>query len=273
MQRLGAAMVEVMVEEFSPHEVLARLSDPIWFQAFGSVLGFDWHSSGLTTVVGAALKEGVKDRQADLGLFFAGGKGRASRRKQLDCNEAIDQHGLSLSAADLQFASRMSAKVDNAALQDGFQLYHHLFVFTTDGMWAVIQQGMNDATRYARRYHWLSKGLDDFVVEPHAAVCGEPVADVLNMTAGEAGPARDASTGLIEDPREVLRILNEMRDGKHVKQLTLPRAHPVPHASRLDKTLHRLYERQPADYAELLSNEGVGPATVRALAMVAEVIY
>lgn len=273
MQRLGAAMVEVIVEEFSPEEVLVRLSDPVWFQAFGCVLGFDWHSSGLTTVVSGALKEGLKDRQADLGLFFAGGKGKASRRTPQEIVAAVDQHGLSVSAEDLQFASRMAAKVDNAALQDGFQLYHHLFVFTADGTWAVIQQGMNDETGYARRYHWLSKGLDDFVVEPHAAVCGERATNVLNMTADEAGPARNASTALIDDPHEVLRVLNEMREGKYVKQLTLPRAHPVPQASRLDKVLHRLYERRPADYAQLLGSEGVGPATVRALAMVAEVIY
>src|SRR5690606_21232086 len=153
MKQLGTIMVEVIAIEYGPAEVLRRLSDPIWFQALGSVLGFDWHSSGLTTVLCGALKEGLRDKQGELGLFIAGGKGRASRKTPEEIMQAGHMYGLSNDLADLQRTSRMVAKVDSAAVQDGYQLYHHVFAFNRDGNWAVIQQGMNEVSRYARRYH------------------------------------------------------------------------------------------------------------------------
>src|SRR5213592_4024769 len=186
MVQLSREIVSYLVSEFGARDVLRRLSDPFWFQAFGCVLGFDWHSSGVTTTVCGAVKEGIKDIDRDLGFFAGGGKGRTSRRTPGEIVQTCDLIGRD--PRPLVYASRTSAKVDSAAVQDGYQLYHHVFFFTSAGDWCVVQQGMSDATRTARRYHWLSEHVASFVDEPHEAVCCDARADTLNLVAHESDP-------------------------------------------------------------------------------------
>src|SRR5262252_6118062 len=203
MVRPGREIVRLIVEDHGPEEILKRISDPVWFQALGCVLGFDWHSSGLTTTVCGALKEGLRD-VSGTGLVIAGGKGRASRRTPQEIEAACWRSGRN--AAPLVLASRLSAKVDSAAVQDGFQVYHHTFVFAEDGTWAVIQQGMCEASGMARRYHWLRPARFDR--DPHAAVSGTVDAsrEVLNLVAAEAEGNRDVSAALArEEPNVVVR--------------------------------------------------------------------
>lgn len=275
MVKLSSAIVEAVVEEYGPGEVLKRLSDPFWFQALGCVVGFDWHSSGLTTVLCGALKEGLRPKQHALGLYLAGGKAMASRKTPGEIEEYTDRYGLNVNVGSLQYASRMSAKVDSAALQDGFQIYHHVFAFTADGSWAVVQQGMNPDSGWARRYHWLGGEMESFIREPHAAVCGQPVGEILNMVAGESAAARDASLYLAGRPAEVVSALKKLSGltPDRLRVLSLPAAHPVPQARRIEKTLARLCDVKPSSYEGLLAVEGVGPATVRAFALVSEVVY
>src|SRR5438552_13519125 len=188
MVEMAGAIGALIVRESGPEEMLRRLSDPFWFQAFGCVLGFDWHSSGVTTTVCGAVKEGLRGVDRELGLFAAGGKGATSRRTPAQIAEICEATGGD--GASLVYASRMAAKVDSAAVQDGYQLYHHAFFFTTAGDWCVVQQGMSDATRMARRYHWLSEPVESFVDEPHAAVCCDARTDTLNIVAHENDPVR-----------------------------------------------------------------------------------
>jgi hypothetical protein len=270
MVRLSREVVGHLVEEQGPAEVLRRLSDPFWFQAFGCLLGFDWHSSGVTTTVCGAVKEGLRGRERDLGLFAAGGKGGTSRHTPREVTEAGD--ALGIDPAPLVRASRMAAKVDSAAVQDGFQLYHHAFFFTAQGSWCVVQQGMNDATSMARRYHWLSDQVQSFVVEPHAAVCCDLRRPALNLVARESEGVRVAAAELSgRPPQEVISAL------RTVPTLELPRHHDVQKADidprYLEKILLRTYDRAPADFEALLGIEGVGAKTVRALALAAELIY
>ncbi|MGH6898401.1 MAG: DUF763 domain-containing protein [Geminicoccaceae bacterium] len=270
MVRLARAILAHLVAEHGPEEVLRRLSDPFWFQALGCVLGFDWHSSGVTTTVCGALKEAVRGREADFGLYVAGGKGGTSRKTPGEITAVCD--ALSLEPEPLVSASRLAAKVDSTAVQDGHQLYHHTFVFTPGGSWCVVQQGMSDLTRTARRYHWLSEGLASFVDEPHAAVCCDVRGAGLNMAASESAPARDAVTELAAQlPHELLSLF------ERVPSLFMPRRHPVALADvdpgRLHKVLLRTYERPPEDFAALLGTPGLGPKSLRALALTAEVIY
>ncbi|WP_338824553.1 hypothetical protein MHOCP_01480 [Moorella humiferrea] len=274
MRRLGPAILEIVVREYGAREVLRRLSDPFWFQAFGCVLGFDWHSSGLTTTLCGALKEGLRGRERDLGFVIAGGKGRVSRQTPTEITAAADRLALTaLKPAELVYASRMAAKVDNTALQDGYQLYHHVFIFTFDGQWAVVQQGMNERTRLARRYHWLGEGVADFACEPHAAVCCDARGEVLNMVAGEGGESRRVVTELSrERPHKFMAEFNKILE-KGLPNLPLPWRHDIPRASYLNKALLKVYAAQPRDFTDLLGVEGVGPKTIRALAMVAEVAY
>jgi hypothetical protein len=275
MVKLSSAIIEAVVEDYGHGEVLKRLSDPFWFQALGCVVGFDWHSSGLTTVLCGALKEGLRPKQHELGLYLAGGKAMASRKTPVEIEEYAERFALPVNVESLQYASRMSAKVDSAAVQDGFQIYHHVFAFTADGSWAVVQQGMDKDSGWARRYHWLGGELDTFIREPHAAVCGQPVGEILNMVAGESAGARDASLYLAGRPTEVVSVLKKLADlpADRLRVLSLPAAHPVPQAGRIEKILARLYDIQPSSYEGLLAVEGVGPATVRAFALVAEVVY
>ncbi len=270
MVRLAREISLAIVADQGPAELMRRLSDPIWFQAFGCALGFDWHSSGLTTTVCGALKEAVKDIHADVGLVVAGGKGRASRRTPEEIRQACERLGLD--ADTLTRASKLSAKVDSAAVQDGFQLYHHVFLFTADGAWGVVQQGMNDRSRMARRYHWLTPPRFDR--DPHAAVAGSRTDEepALNLVAAEGEANRTTSVALArQGPGEVLRELTTMR------QISLPRHHQVRlsdlHPERLERVLLSAYEAQPGDYTALLSVPGLGAKGLRALSLVAELTY
>ena len=270
MTQLAREITLVVVEEFGPQEMLRKLSDPFWFQAFGCVLGFDWHSSGVTTTVCGALKEGLRDVGGDAGIFVAGGKGRTSRKTPEELLALGDRLGLD--PAPLIYSSRMAAKVDSAALQDGYQLYHHTFVLTADGAWCVIQQGMNTDTRWARRYHWLSSTVSDFVCEPHEAVCCDERGEVLNLVAGESEETRRVSALLAAaGPAKVVSDLERLQT------LTLPHRHHVllddVNPARLSKILLKTYEEQPQDFEALLGMEGVGAKTVRALALVSELVY
>ncbi|MFN2637750.1 MAG: DUF763 domain-containing protein [Gemmatimonadaceae bacterium] len=272
MTQLAPAIAEVIVLEHGRSEFLKRISDPNWFQAFGCVLGFDWHSSGVTTTVCGALKEGLAPRSRELGLFVAGGKGKASRRTPMELTSYGEQLGLD--GPRLAYNSRMAAKVDSAAVQDGFGLYHHSFFLTSDGEWAVVQQGMRDHDGTARRYHWLGSQVKDFVNEPHAAIASAaPAQLVLNMVAGESSQARSVSTEFArQEPgvvgKEIARVIT----------LALPTRHWVDierdiNPGHLRKVLLTTYETAPRNYEELLAVPGVGPKAVRALALVADVVY
>jgi len=272
MKILGRQIILIMVEEFGPEEVLRRLSDPFWFQAFGCVLGFDWHSSGLTTTLCGALKEGLKDIGKEIGIFVCGGKGAVSRKTPKEIEDLADKRLIKVSPEGLVYASRMSAKVDSCALQDGYQLYHHTFILTCDGKWAVIQQGMNLEKGWARRYHWLSEELNDFVCEPHKAICCDQRGKVLNMVAEESKSAREMSAILAKEKPD--KVIEEF---KIVKEMKLPSEHPVNykdiHPENLKKILLKTYAEKPKDFEELLSMEGVGPKIIRALALISELIY
>ena len=270
MQALAREIVVYLVGEFGPDDVLRRLSDPFWFQAFGCVLGFDWHSSGVTTTVCGALKEGLKGLETDTGLYVAGGKGGRSRKTPAEI-EAFCGH-ISLDAAPLVYASRMSAKVDSAGVQDGFQIYQHCFIFTGAGKWTVIQQGMNEETRYARRYHWHSDGVSDFVCEPHAAVCCDQRVEPLNMVARESEGARQASAEAANQHPEQLA-----REFERVATLAMPRRHQMLardlDSKRVRSIMLKAYEASPTNFEQLLGLPGVGPKTIRALSLVAELVY
>jgi hypothetical protein len=270
MVRLSRELLGHLVEEHGPDEVLRRLSDPFWFQALGCVLGFDWHSSGVTTTVTGALKEAMRGRERDFGLLAAGGKGAVSRRTPAEVTSACDK--LSRDPAPLVHASRTTAKVDSAAVQDGYQLYHHAFFFTPAGGWCVVQQGMSDATRTARRYHWLSESVASFVNEPHAAVCCDARSTVLNLVAGESAAVRTASAELARrPPAETIAALDRL------PELVMPHHHDVRGADidrrYLQKVLLRTYERAPEDFETLLGVPGVGAKTLRALALASELVY
>lgn len=276
MRPLAGAITEAIVTEYGQEEYLRRLSDPFWFQAFGSVLGFDWHSSGLTTTVCGALKEGV-DREVT-GISVCGGKGASSRKTPRE----IESSGLpSKRIQELVQASRLSAKVDNTCVQDGYQLYHHLFVFTEKGKWAVIQQGMNETSRYARRYHWLSETLGSFVNEPQQAVCcDERREKALNMVAEGSREARKVSLDLIKDgPERIFRqfrgpLWRFFRKEAKPRVLNMPETHLILNMHKRNlKTLKEAYEVQPENYQELLSVRGFGPKCVRALSLISQVIY
>lgn len=270
MKRLSREVVLFIVDTYGSGEVLRRLSDPFWFQAFGCVLGFDWHSSGVTTTVCGALKEGLRGLDREIGLYVAGGKGGASRKTPREIAEICDR--LALDGAPLIYASRMSAKVDSAAVQDGYQLYHHAFFFTNEGSWAVVQQGMNENTRYARRYHWLGEGMKDFVCEPHWAVCCDQKGQTLNLVAHESEETRRVITVLTREKPDVL-----LAEGRKGNELFLPAAHTLPmetmRLERLEKVFAEIHDRAPEDFEALLGIQGVGPKTVRALSLLSELIY
>ena len=224
MRKLAGSLTEIMVMELGQEAFLDRISDPFWFQCLGCVLGFDWHSSGVTTITCAALKEGIEGRESDLGLFICGGKGGASRKTP---QQIMDYSARAGTDGDrLVYASRMSAKVDSSALQDGFQVYHHCFIFTRDGKWAVVQQGMNEESGWARRYHWLSDKDLNFVCEPHKAVCSDGKPQVFNMVAREADLLRTAATDASKLPPE--KLVSELklalgdRASKPRRSLTIP---------------------------------------------------
>ncbi len=270
MKSLAREITFFVVDAYGTQEMLSRLSDPFWFQAFGCALGFDWHSSGVTTTVCGALKEGIKGMEKELGFYIAGGKGRASRKTPLEIEEICERRAIE--GTPLIYASRMSAKVDSAGVQDGYQIYHHAFFFTQTGQWAVVQQGMNDATRYARRYHWLSEGVKHFVCEPHWAVCCDQRDGGLNLVAQESERTREAITELSHEKPDVL-----IAEGRRAVELHLPREHPVPEEDarleRLEKIFTQIYDHSPSNFEELLGIKGVGPKCLRALSLISELVH
>jgi uncharacterized protein len=272
MVRLSREIIIYLASEHGTADVLRRLSDPFWFQAFGCVLGFDWHSSGVTTTVCGAVKEGLKHVDRELGFFAAGGKGGVSRKTPQQIVDACERLGRD--PQPLVYASKTAAKVDSAAVQDGYQLYHHVFFFTAAGEWCVVQQGMSDETRTARRYHWLSEHVASFVDEPHDAVCCDARAETLNLVAHENDPVRRGSAELAaQHPDATLKALEKLPP-----TLVMPRRHELlPELDvatpYLHKILLRTYERAPADFESLLGIEGVGPKTLRALAMASELLH
>lgn len=285
MRNLSKAIFDVMVSEFGADEVLRRLADPYWFQSFGCVIGFDWHSSGITTVVTGVLRDVLSIE--DHGIALAGGKGSASRRTPSEITELGELAGLSGSRINaLTRASKLSAKVDNAVLQDGYQIYHHAFVMSERGHWAVVQQGINAVDRTARRYHWIGEDLGTFVEEPHAGIAAEERRDVvLDMTSWMSRGARQVSLSIAqEDPGRVIRFVNEVR----LKQGSLDRWIYPGTQSPLDlgrlsylkmprrvnwNVLKKLYEMSPQSYEEMIEVDGVGPGVVRALALISVLLY
>lgn len=270
MVSLSREIIYAIVSEFGQKAFLQKLADPYWFQALGCVLGFDWHSSGLTTTVTGALKEGLRGMENDLRVFIAGGKGKTSRKTPEQIS--IYSERFLINPEPLIYASRMSAKVDNTAVQDGYQLYHHVFIFTGNGEWSVIQQGMNENKKTARRYHWLGNPKTDFVVEPHTAVCCDKRVKTLNLVAVESEDTRKTCADLSKQKPE-----KTVREIKKIQTLNLAERHLVTVSDIDPKKLHRIltktYENQPEDFEKLLGIRGVGPKTIRALSLISEIIY
>lgn len=285
MRRLSKEIVNIMVDEYGASTFLARLSDTYWFQALGCVLGYDWHSSGVTTVLTGVLKNVLSPEEH--GIAICGGKGRTSRKTPAEIAEVSEKFGFSEDLVEaLKYTSRMAAKVDNTAIQAGYQLYHHAFFLTENKKWAVIQQGMSKKDRSARRYHWFSDATTNLIVEPHVAIVGEVKREkALNMTAKTSEGTRKASVDVAkETPRKALRLFNAVRPlNQKSLQDWLPNAEVDPWRQRVEtlnmsrhikwETMRRVYEFQPSNYEELLSVRGVGPTTIRGLALVAELIY
>lgn len=297
MKPLAHALFEVIVEEYGVNGAIAKLADPLWFQSLSCALAYDWHSSGTTTVVCGVLKSVIEPEEFGFGI--AGGKGKSSRNTLVD----IDVLGEKLKLSDgkleeLKYASRITAKVDNACVQDGYQLYHHSMIVSEKGDWAVIQQGMNPNDRYARRYHWLSSSVTRYVEEPHLGIVGKQCECVLDLTARESRGCRGASVDLARtDPRELERIYKELRGRNNPRirsdQRTLAEFDVLltselkgkPDISEKEAVLYRLprrvnwdalfaaYDKQPENYEQFLCVRGIGPATVRALALISELIY
>jgi hypothetical protein len=287
MTRLGAVISEAIVHHYGRDELLRRLANPFWFQSFGSVMGMDWHSSGITTSVIGALKRGLAPLAGELGIHVCGGRRKHSRKTPDELVAIGDRTGID--GAALAGASRLVAKVDSAAVQDGFDLYLHGFIVTDDGHWVVVQQGMNGERRQARRYHWLSEGLKSFVDEPHAAIDGPGQGEIVNLTDRRADVSRRAQLELLGSlgPDGIARELSAI-EARHAPTPPAPEQPLLPHlimpahhdvrpsdiiARRLHGNLAAAADRAPKDFPELLLTPGVGARTVRALAMVAEVVH
>jgi len=311
MVSLGREMTQVLIAEYSPDEFVKRLADPVWFQSLGTVLAFDWNASGLTTILTAALKESIRGQERDLGVFICGGKGKTSRKTP----DEILSWGQRLSLDErktkkLVYNSKMSAKVDSSLIQDGYQIYHHSFIFSRNGAWAVVQQGMNTEDQTARRYHWYSENAKDLVVEPHKGIASQKIRklnNTLNMSSKKSDKNRQISTELVNSSYktlmkdiEVLRRhssnLSQMisfrmkRDSSAAVGMTEDKTtlislarkefktHPVMaenfgKSKYLERILGKLTEEKPKSYEKLLATQGVGPKTIRALSLVSEIIY
>jgi hypothetical protein len=283
MVALSKGITEVIIYEYGTDELLRRLSDPFWFQAFSCVLGYDWHSSGTTTVTCGALKEAINPEE--IGITFCGGKGNASRSTLAEIETCSEKYNYSTSSVErFQYCSRMAAKVDNTAIQDGHTLYHHVFILSENKHWAVIQQGMNSETRYARRYHWLSEAARNFVCEPHNAIVGDDRHEqVLDMTAQQSSAAQNVSVDLVNDnPLHLRRDWADLMrpgdqktlddwQGPSRKKKTVPLL-DMPRTINWQK-MKEIYDVHPTNYEELLALRGVGLSTVRALALISELIY
>lgn len=270
MTRLGTAITETIVHHYGTSAFLSRLSDPFWFQALGAVMGMDWHSSGITTSVMGALKRGLGPRADELGLHICGGRGRFSRNTPNELRAIANRRGLD--GEQLVRTSRLTARVDNNAIADGFQIYLHSFVLTSTGEWAVVQQGLNDQSGMARRYHWHSASVRDFVAEPHTGIVGEHQGTIMNLVDAHAQPAQSAMLNIVrEHPDKTIREASKLR------QLKMPEHHVVypedVNLKRLGAVLAVAYERDLHNFAELLLLEKLGPRTLQSLALVADVVH
>jgi hypothetical protein len=271
MTKLGTAITEIIVQDYGTSAFLSRLSDPFWFQALGAVMGMDWHSSGITTSVMGALKRGLGPQADELGLYICGGRGRFSRNTPHELRAIANRRGFDGEA--LVRTSRLTARVDNNAIADGFQIYLHSFVVSATGEWAVVQQGLNDRSGMARRYHWHSASVKDFVVEPHTGIVGQHQGTIMNLVDGGAKPVQTAMLDIARD--NPAKTLNTALS--HVRHLSMPdhhevRSHDVD-LKRLGAVLAVAYERDLHDFAELLLLEKLGPRTLQSLALVAEVVH
>lgn len=304
MVKLGREMTLVLIEEYGPDEFIKRIADPVWFQSLGTVLAFDWNASGLTTILTAALKEAIRGQEKELGIFIAGGKGKTSRKTPDEITNWGYKLGLPAPTANsLVYGSKMAAKVDSALIQDGFQIYHHSFFFSRGGTWTVVQQGMNTINQTARRYHWHSENIKGFVCEPHSGIASQIKAKKpLNLTAEKSEKTREVSTelvragyrSLIKDIEILRRHSSELHktlalkidspagEKNLVKLLKLENIefehHPVESedfskSRYLEKIFWQVCDQRPENYEKLLAIKGVGPKTMRALALVSEVIY
>jgi hypothetical protein len=267
MATLGTAISESVLMHYGRPELLSRLSDPFWFQALGSVMGMDWHSSGITTSVMSALKKGLNPKAHELGIYICGGRGKQSLETPRELRAIADR--TSLDAETLVRTSRLTARVDNNAVADGFQIYLHSFILTTDGDWAVVQQGMNEASRLARRYHWHSASVRDFTSAPHTAIVGQRTGTIMNLVDREARPAQNALLAITrEDPARTIA---------NVRRLEMPAHHDVRpkdvNEKRLGAVLALAHERDLRDFASFLLLEQLGPRTLQSLALVAEVVH
>jgi hypothetical protein len=284
MTRLGAVIAQAIVHHYGRDEFLRRLAHPFWFQCFGAVMGMDWHSSGITTSVIGALKSGLEPLADELGLHVCGGRGEHSRKTPGELIRIGERTGLD--GAALATTSRLVAKIDSAAVQDGYDLYLHGFILAADGKWVVVQQGMNGGTRFARRYHWLSEGLKSFVEAPHAAIDGESRGEIINLTDRRAAASRTGQLDLLRDlgPDRIVREVAALHrrpapppEAPLLPHLVMPAHHDVQPKDVMLRRLHAALaaaaERGPADFSELLLIPGVGARTVQSLAMVAEVVH
>src|ERR1700676_669098 len=267
MTKLGTAIAENIIYNYGRAELLSRLSDPFWFQAFGSVMGMDWHSSGITTSVVGALKRGLNPRAHELGIHVCGGRGKQSRKTPAELLAVANNVGLA--GEPLVRTSRLTAKIDNNAIADGFQLYLHTFIVSDSGEWAVVQQGMNPGNGLARRYHWHSASVKDFTCDPHTAIVGQHQGTIMNLVDSRAAAAKKAMLGMVrEEPHATLR---------EASKLTVPRHHDVRakdvDLKRLGAILAVAYERELRDFASLLLLENLGPRTLQSLALIAEVVH
>jgi len=267
MTTLGTAICEAVIHHYGQSALLSRLSDPFWFQALGSVMGMDWHSSGITTSVMGALKRGMNARAGELGLYICGGRGRHSRQTPDELRKLADR--LSLDGTGLISTSRLTARIDNNAIVDGFQIYLHTFILTRQGEWAVVQQGMNAHRKTARRYHWHSAAVRDFTSDPHTAIVGEPAGLIRNLVDAQARPAQEAMLAIAREPPDTIV--------REVRRMAMPGHHDVRaedvDLKRLGAVLAVAYERDLRDFASLLLVEQLGPRTLQSLALVAEVVH
>lgn len=267
MSKLGGAIVESIVLQYGKAEVVRRLSDPFWFQALGCVLGMDWHSSGITTSVMGALKKAINPLSSELGIYVCGGKGKFSRQTPQELLQIADKNGMN--GLSLVRSSKLTAKIDNTAIQDGFNLYLHSFIVTDEGEWAVVQQGMNEPSGMARRYHWHSAAIKSFVEEPHTFIYGQNQGMILNLTDKKANSTRSALVEMTqEDPSAMI---------KEIRKILMPSHHDVQakdvNLKRLGSILALAHEKEMKDFESLLLMEGVGPRTIQSMALVSEVIH
>lgn len=301
MVKLGRSMTEVIIDEYGPDEYIKRLADPVWFQSLGTVLAFDWNASGLTTILTAALKEAIRGREQGYGIFICGGKGKTSRKTPDQILSWGERLSLPQSQSqNLVYNSKMSAKVDSALVQDGFQIYHHSFMFSRNGAWTVVQQGMNARNQTARRYHWHSADAGDLIVEPHSAISSQSFnqkGTTLDITSRVSGKTRETSVQLLDTGfKPLMKDIEVIRknSNKLSKMITMAKGdeelamlelwkgefhwHPVMleeffDSKYLKKILDKLANERPENYEKLLATKGVGPKTIRALSLVSEIIY